>query len=273
MTRPRTLRTVYADERGFTIPELIVVMVTTLILSMIVISFATYFWSSTATLQNDSDTLVTRLNAGDTLRNNLNSASGFINQNSIQDANVLNPDPTAGAGYWLSIHAVPGTTSVGPNGATTPLLYYQAPSVDASSNFIMSGTTPYQDEFILYLNGTAKQLLLRSLANPAATGDTVKTSCPPDKASSVCPADKVIATDISSVDMRYFSRSGNTIDWTSIVATDANGNPIVPTEYIGPDYPSVEVVEITLHLYHKSTLHGGTDTSNEVIVRVAIRNG
>jgi type II secretory pathway pseudopilin PulG len=261
------------DQQGFTIPELIVVMVTTVILTTIVIGFATYFWSSTATLQADSDTLVTRMNAGDALRNDLNEASGLITQNGIPDAHAMNPDPTAGSNYWLQIHAVPGSIPVGSGGTTTPLLYYEAPSIDSSKNFIMNGATPYQDEFVLYLDGTSKELLLRSLANPAASGDSTETSCPPSQATSTCPADRVIATDVSSVDTRYFSRSGNTIDWTSIIATDSSGNPIIPTQYVGPDYPAVEVVELTVHLSHASTIHGGTDTSNEVIVRVALRNG
>ena len=116
------------------------------------------------------------------------------------------------------------------------------------------------------MNGTNKQLLLRTLANPNATGDKFKTSCPANLATTSCPADRILGTDVSSVGLRYFSRSGNTINYTSI--TDPNtGN------YIGPDFQSVEVAEVTINFYRKSTLKGGRDTSNQVIVRVAMRNG
>lgn len=253
------------DEAGFTVPELIIMMVVTVMLTITVMSFAFQFWSSAATLTNDSTTLATRLNLGDNLRDALNASSGLITQNSIPDSNAANPDPTAGSSYWQTIHAVPGTTSVGASGTTTPLIYYKAPAIDTSKNIVMNGNIPYENNFVLYLNGTTKQLLLRSLANTSATNNKLKTSCPANLASSACPADRVLATSVSSVKTRYFSRSDNTIDYTSIVDPTTGA-------YIGPDFPSVEVVELTINFYKKSTVGGGAATSNSTIVRVALRN-
>jgi hypothetical protein len=265
MSRPYYLRSNGSSQAGFTVPELIIMMVVTTLLTLLVFSFAVSFWSTTATLQSDSDTLATRLNADDALRRLLESSSGLIEQNSILDPYAANPDPVSGNNYWVTIHAIPGNTPVGTTGTTTPLLYSQAPSIDASKNMIMNGSQPYQDQFVLYLNGTTKQLLLRNLANPSATGDQLKTSCPANHTTSTCLADRIISDNVSSVDTRYFSRSGNTIDFTSI--TDPNtGN------YAGPDFPAVDVVELTLHLYHQSTLHGGTNTLNQTTIRVALRN-
>jgi len=254
-----------SSQRGFTIPELIIMMIVTSFLTILVITFALNFWSSSATLQNDSESLTTRLNSGDILREQLNVASNLVNQNSIPDSNANSVDPTAGPGYWTAIHAVPGSITM-PSSGAAPVLYFTAPSVDSSKNFIMNGTQAFQDEFILYLNAGTKQLLLRTLVNPSATGDRLKTSCPSNLASSSCPKDRVMAENISSVDTRFFSRSGNTINYQSVV-DPLTGN------YIGPDYGSAEVVELTLHLFKKSTLHGGKDTSNQVIIRVALRNG
>ncbi len=261
LKQPRPL-----PQGGFTVPELIVMMVVTTILTTLVIDFSLNFWKSVATLENDSDALVTRMNSGDKLRDALNASSGLINQNSIADTNTGNADPAIVSGqYWVPVHAIPGNTPIGGSGIIVPVIYYMAPSLDASKNYIMNGTQPYNDEFVLYLNGTTKQLLLRSLANSSASGNKLVTSCPAAIASASCPADRIVAGDVSSVDLRYFSRSGNTIDYTSVV-DPLTGN------YIGPDFSSVEVVEITVHLYHKSTIHNGADTVNEVIVRVALRN-
>jgi Tfp pilus assembly protein FimT len=250
---------------GFTIPELLIMIIVTAILTTFVVDFSLNYWRASATLENDSETLVTRLNAGDALRDALNPVSALISQNSIQDSNTANPDATAGAAYWTALHAIPGTTNM-PATGTTPLFYYQAPSITSSKSFIMNGTAPYQDEYVLYLSGSTKQLLLRTLVNPSATGDKFKTSCPANLASTTCPADRILATDVSSVGLRYFSRSGNVINYTSI--TDP-----VTGAYIGPDFQSVEVAEITINFFRKSTLHGGRDTSSQVIVRVALRNG
>ena len=257
------------SQSGFTIPELISVMIVSLLFSGLIIYFAFDYWRATATLDNDSQTFVGRLSAGDKLRDNLNAATNLLIQNSIADSHTNNPDPAyANNYYWIPIHAIPGNTPVGASGTTTPLIYFQQPALDSSKNFIMNGTQPYQNEYVLYLDGTTKQLLLRTLANPAATGNAAVTSCPSAAATSICPADKIIAEDVSSVDMRYFSRAGNTIDYTSIVDTT-----VTPNQYIGPDFPSVEVVEFNLHNFRKSRLGGGTDTSNQTVIRVALRNG
>ena len=254
------------DSSGFTLVELVVVMAITVMLSGLVLSFFLDLWASTATLQNDSETFVGRENAGDALRESFNASVGLINQNGIPDSHTNNPDPAnATNNYWVPLHAIPGTTAM-PNTGTTPVLYFEAPSIDSSKNFIMNGSLSYKDDFVLYLDASTKDLMMRSLANPSATGDHVKTSCPPAQASVGCPADKVIVSDVSSISKRYFSRSGNLLDWTSIV-DPLTGN------YIGPDFPSVEVVEITLGLHRKATLHAGAATDNQTIIRVTFRNG
>jgi hypothetical protein len=128
----------------------------------------------------------------------------------------------------------------------------------------MNGTQPYEDEFILYTDGTSRKLFLRSLANPAASGSRLKTSCTPPGTAS-CPADRAVAQDIASIDMRYFSRTGNLINYTSIV--DPNTG-----QYIGPDFPAVEVVEFTLNITKKPIFQKTNATQNSTVIRIALRN-
>lgn len=253
-------------EAGVTLVELLIVIVVSTAVTIAILSFALSFWSSNATLENDLETFVSRADAGDILRDYLNASSGLINQNSIDDDHAMAPDPAdVSAQHWEPIHAIPKSIQIGASGVMTPVIYFQSPAIDTSKNFIMNTAQPYTNEYVLYLNGTTKQLLLRSLANPAAADNKTITSCPSGSTTASCPADKVIADNISSVDTRYFSRSGNPIDYTSVT------DPLTG-EYIGPDFSSVEVVELTLHLFRKSTIGGGEDTVNSTIVRVAIRN-
>ena len=259
----RQVKPITRSQQGFTLVELLVAMILTVMFTGLVLSFMINFWSGAASLANDTATFVTRQNAGDSLRDKLNAASQLITQNSLSDTHPMVDD---GSGtHWIVIHAQPQTIPMPASGTYTPVIYYEAPSVDSSKNFIMNGAQPYYDEFVLYLEGSTKDLRLRTLVNPSASGDRLTTSCPTAYATASCPEDTIIATDVTAVATRYFSRSGNTIDYTSITDPTTGG-------YIGPDFPSVEVVELTVKIGRSSTINGGTDTSNETIVRVAMRN-
>ena len=252
-------------EQGFTLPELISVMVVSALFAGLILYFGISYWRYASLLEADQDTFVSRLNAQDVVRELIGTTAGLINQNSILDSHVLNQDPSAGSSYWISMHAVPGNVPIGNSGTTTPLLYFRRFSTNTSNAVVMNGTQPYEDEYVLYLNGTTKQLLLRSLANPSAANNKLKTSCPPAQASSSCPADKVIIDNLASVDVTYYSRSGNTINYQS--STDPNTGL-----YNGPDFPLVEALQYTFHVTKKSLFQTSNGTYNDTIVRIALRN-
>lgn len=254
------------DQTGFTLPELLVVMFLTSLFTSLLLFFMISYWRYGLLLEADLDTLTSRLNAGDYLRENINPASGLIIQNSIPDATPGNVDPAVTpANYWLPIHAIPGTIGTGAPGTITPVIYFKRPSVNTSGAVIMNGTQPYEDEFIIYLEGSSRQLMSRVLANPATVNNKVKTTCPASLATSTCPADRVIATDLTSLDMRYFSKAGNLVDYTSSFDTVTN-------KFTGPDFTSVEVVEFKLNLSKKSSFQQSTATFNTTTIRVALRS-
>lgn len=263
---PRATHRPQSQSSGFTLLELMAVMAVSLLFSGLVIYFAFEYWRLGATLSNDLDTYVSRLTAGDRLRDAINGSSGLIIQNSIADTHTGDPDLSIPSGdYWRPLHAVPGTISMGSAGTKIALLYFRSPSIDTSKSIIMNGSQPYEDEFVLYMDGTTKQLRMRVLANSSAPSNKNVTTCPSGSETSSCPVDRLIAENVSSVGLRFFSRSGNLMDYTSI--TDP-----VTGEYIGPDMPAVEVVEFILSVFKKSTLHGGADTTSQTIIRVALRN-
>lgn len=253
-------------QSGFTIIELLIVIILTSLLTLIIMLFAFDLWRTSAVQEAESDTLLTRFNASDILRDQIGSSAGLIIQNSIPDAHTLVPDTSiSGNNYWQPIHAVPGTTSLPASGSYTPLIYFRRYSFNSSNQYIMNGSQPYEDEFVLYLDGASKSLEQRTLVNPSAAGDKLATSCPPAQASSTCPADKTIASDLQSVAMRYFSRTGNLIDYTSIIDPNTGA-------YAGPDFPAVEVVEFTLNLSKKPAFSSTDSANSSTIVRIALRN-
>lgn len=253
------------NDKGFTLPELMVVIFVSGLFTSLLLFFMISYWRYGLLLEADLDTLSTRLNAGDYLRENINPASGLIVQNSIPDVNTSNPDPgISPASYWLPIHAIPGNISIGAPGTKTSLIYFRRPSVNTAGAVEMNGTQPYEDEFILYLDGSTKKLMSRTLANPFVASNKLKTSCPPPGTPS-CPADREVADNLASVETRYFSKTGNLIDYTSITDPDTG-------EYEGPDYPAVEVVELKLNLTRKSGFQTSNATFNSTVIRVAIRS-
>jgi prepilin-type N-terminal cleavage/methylation domain-containing protein len=254
------------EQRGFTLVELLVYIILVSMFTTIVIKAMLDYWSGAATLVNDNETFVQREDAGDTLRTYLNLGSALVNQNSVTDAHPAVGDPADSTGtYWKLIHAIPGSTTMPTSGAYAPVFYFSAPSVDTSKNFIMNGTQPYYDDFMLYMNGSTKQLLMRKLINPGASSDRLKTTCPSAFVTTACPADIVVSDDVSSVDTSYYSKSDIAIDYTS--STDP-----LTGQYNGPDFANAEVVSITVHLSRRSVIRGGTPTTNQIVVRVALRN-
>jgi len=253
-------------EDGFTLPELLVTIILSAFFSMLILFFTFNYWRSGYLLEADLDTLTTRLNAADILREEIGTSTGLIIQNGLPDVNSDVPDPANGSNqYWYPMHAIPGNKPVGAVGTKTPLFYFKRFSINASGQYIMNGTQPYEDEYILYMDGSTNSLKQRTLVNPAAAGNKLKTSCPPNLASPSCPADKTIAEDLASIEMRYFSRNGNLIDYTSIYDPDINS-------YAGPDFTAVEVVELTLNLTKKPTFQKTNAISNTTIIRIALRN-
>ena len=157
-------------EDGFTLIELLIVIVMTSFFTSLIMYFTFNYWRYGTYIASDLDTFVTRLNANDVLRELISTSTGFVTQNSIPDTNTQNP-MTVGSSYWILQHAIPGNVSVGASGTTTPVLYFRRYSLTPSGAFIFNGTQPYEDEYVLYLNGTTKQMLLRSIANTSATGN------------------------------------------------------------------------------------------------------
>lgn len=253
------------EQSGYTIPELLIVMSVTGVMLAIIVGFTISYSRFAASLQVVSDAFVTRLNISDYFREKLGASTGLISQNSIADTHTGNPDTSISPLYfWKLIHAVPGNIAMNSSGTITPVLYFRHFSQNNTGAFIYNGTQPYEDEYIIYLDNSDKTLNVRTIANPSATGNKAKTTCPASLATVSCPADAKLVSSVASVDVRYFSRSGTLIDWTSIFDTNIN-------TYIGPDFTSVEVVELKINttvnaLYQSNKLY------NTTIIRIAIRN-
>jgi hypothetical protein len=255
------------NQHGLTMIEVLIAVTTTSLLVVTFSAFLMNYWQYSIYQQADLDSLVQRLNTSDYFRENLGTSTGLITQNSHPDINVGFKDPIDSTdSYWNPLHAVPGVINNGQDGDITPVLYYTRLATDSLNNVLFNGAVPYEDEHIVYLDNQDKSLKVRTVIDPVTLGTNKKiTSCPKTIASPACPEDTVLINGVSSVDRRFFSRSGNLIDWTSVYDADIN-------QFVGPDNGVVEVVELKINVASKAIFQKSDTTQNSTIIRVALRN-
>lgn len=263
-------------EQGFSVVELVIVVVLTAALSGILFQFSISYTRMASVLQSDSIAFVERLNASDYLRENLSQSAGLVDQPSLSDANVLTADPSNPL-LWNRLYVLKDT--FGNKTDITPLLYFARHSQNKAGVIQKNGNNYRDDEYILYHNGPKQELRIRRLANPEVLNSMVTTTCPAGATSTTCPEDILLANDIASVSLRYFSRAGNELTITSTGA-DSLGDTLVPCADTSPPYATctgatfdaVEVVELTLHLAKMPEGTTRASTKSATIIRVALRD-
>lgn len=121
------------------------------------------------------------------------------------------------------------------------------PASDSDRNYIIDPSTgsPYMNEFVYFKSD--KTLYKRILANPGATGNNLKTSCPASLASDSCPADRKLVGNVNTMVFTLY-------DQDNAVTTD----PLLARS-----------VKIDLGL-QKDTF--GTPLSYDNSVRITLRN-
>lgn len=264
---------------GFTLVEMLIVVIMTSVVSLIIFTMGYQYLKQAASLNAQSNFYSDRLNVADYLRQNIGLSTGLLNQNSISDVNSLVPDPgDASATHWKRIHAVPGIS--GNSTDITPLAYYSQNASTSTGSIIMNGATPYQNEFIMYHHGPTGELRVRALANTAAPQNATQTTC--TVASPTCPKDRVLLKGVQTIDIRYFSRSGDDIDFRGSCDPDvyycAGTSPprcLQTPPYTGCnglDFSQVEVVQFKLKVKKAIESDANHSIYNTTIIRIALRN-
>lgn len=174
-------------QSGFTLVELLITMTLIGIISLTLPNFIADWLQAANLAQARTDLLTNAETALDTISDDIR-LSGAADQNNRW------PDPNA--------PSAPGNQLSWQSDSDTLVLAKAA--TDSSRNTIFSDPAKYisqKDNEVYYLNGST--LYRRTLAS-SDSDDAAITTCPPSATTSDCPADKMIATDVTSFSVQYY---------------------------------------------------------------------
>lgn len=174
-------------QNGFTLVELTITIAVTAIVAVVFLGVITSYF---VTITRNNELTDMTLNSQNLLRT---TVENIRFGNGVEQSNTIT-DPNAPAGGWNTSNS-------------SFVIVLEVPAEDVNHDYIIDPTTgsPYMNELVYYKNGTT--LMERTLANPNAAGNTTVTSCPPSLATSSCPADKTLATYVSSMDFVLYDQN------------------------------------------------------------------
>lgn len=172
---------------GFTLTELLVVIVVVSTALIGIMTMAFSYFSSTSRGQAKANLTIESQTVLRMLSETIRTGSGVAPANSNTDPN----------------HSGWATDD------DNNVLILRVPARDNSGDFIPNSDTgyPYQNEIVLFADSTT--LYRRMLANSNAPGNQATTTCPSASASSSCPADTILSETFDDMTFTFFDQDNN----------------------------------------------------------------
>ena len=184
---------------GFTLVELMIVMVLVGILSLMIPNFIANWLQASSLAQQRTALLGDAEDALDTVSQDIRLSGAADDNNRWADPNA--PGAPANELSWQS---------------TASTLVLAKAAEDSSKNIIFSDPAKYisqKDNQVYYVSSGT---LYRRTIKSNDPNDAAITTCPPASASSSCPADKAVATGVSAFSVKYYDADEN-----QVAASDA----------------------------------------------------
>lgn len=182
------------QDGGFTLVELIITMALISVLSLTVANFISDWLNTSSLAKERTELLANAEQALDTINTDVRLSGSADENNRWQDANA--PEAPSNELSWQS----------GSN-----ILVLAKASIDKSNTIIFSDPAQYitmKDNEVYFVNDGV--LYRRTLA--ASTDDNAAvTTCPAAEATELCPADKVVATNVTSFSITYFDANNQEV--------------------------------------------------------------
>ncbi len=179
-------------QKGFTLTELLVVMIIIGILSLTLANFIVTWLQAASNDQERAALLTDAEDAVETVNDDIRLSGSVDTNNRWPDTN----GPSGNQYGWAS---------------GTQTLVLAKIATDSSNNVIFSDPSKYisqKDNEVYFVSGTT--LYRRTLKSDSST-DAAVTTCPSSAATSSCPADKTVATGVSSWAVTYYDANNNSV--------------------------------------------------------------
>ena len=187
----------HLKEAGYTLVELTVAVSVMAIVGATFLGIVAHYFVVISRNNALSEMTLTSQNLLRSTVENIRYGDGVRQTNQIPDANAPGSGWNTSSSIFVIIIAVP--------------------ALNNSRQYIIDSSTgsPFMNELVYYKNGST--LMERILANPAATGNRLQTTCPASKATSACPADPALASYVNSMTFTLYDQDAVTTN----IATDA----------------------------------------------------
>jgi len=218
------------NDQGFTLVEL---NMSITILAIIMVSLLAVFTTFLVIITRNNvstDMTVDSQNLLRTVVEEIRYGAGVRQTNTITDAN----GPTGG---WNTSN-------------TSFVIITAIPALDSSNEYIIDTDTglPFFNEMVYFKQDST--LHKRILANPAAAGNKLKTTCPSASASSSCPADIKLVDNVSSMVFTLYDQdNGATTD--PLLARSVKIDLTMSRETFGAPLTLDNSIRTTLRNYFK----------------------
>lgn len=201
--------------RGYTVVELVIAMV---LVGIVTVGIFPAFVNYLRLITRNGTSVDMTVDSQNLLRSTveeLRYGAGVRQTNSITDAH-------APSGGWNTSNS-------------SFVIIVAMPAVDSDREYIIDPLTgsPYNNEFVYFKQGNI--LYKRILANPSATGNSLKTTCPASSASASCPADRKLIETINDMVFTLYDQDDATttdpllarsVKITLSLSKQTFGNPI-----------------------------------------------
>ena len=178
-----------SNQSGYTLVELMVVVTVMGIVSVTFIGIISHYFVVISKNNALSEMTLSSQNLLRSTVENIRYGDGVRQTNQIADAN----GPSGG---WNTNNSI-------------FVIIIAIPALDTSRQYIIDSNTgsPYMNELVYYKSGNT--LMRRTLANPLAVGNRLKTTCPASNATASCTADIKLADYVSSMTFTLYDQNAN----------------------------------------------------------------